>query len=345
MKKITYKRKLYLDLFSRKKLKQYATCNKRRKRRKIYQKTQKSDEKEYVWNAPNIFNIADSQKRTIFLKSLINLEKAVSHGIKRIVLDFSGLDKMYADATLLFVSELRNIIKHRSNLIFSCIPPNNNKSCQVLKQIKIFDIIKFNNNVIPVDDDVVNWRFAFGDDVDGEKYDNLISNHNGEITESLKTELYNGAVEAMTNVKNHAYIMQRKHSSLQVTNNEWWMFSQQKDGFITIVLCDLGAGIPETIKKTMPHITKILKLLNLRKDSQAIKRTIEEKVSRTQKSYRGNGLAQILKAVDNIKNSSVFIYSNHGVYIRQNNENKIINYKDSVRGTIICWKFPAIIRE
>ena len=106
---------------------------------------------------------------------------------------------MYAEGTLLFVAELRRLVRHvKGSVPLTFVQPVNNKVCQVLIQVGVFDLIGVKLDVDTVDDDVVNWRYAHGEQVLGEKYEDILQEYDGEITEALQGELYTGITEAMT---------------------------------------------------------------------------------------------------------------------------------------------------
>ena len=253
---------------------------------------------------------------------------------------------MYAEGTLLFLAELRRLIKHTKNSIeFSCVPPVNEKVSQVLQQIGVFSLIGAAEGVTPVDDDVVNWRFAHGHKVDGGRYEDILAEYDGEIAPPLQEHLFTGITEAMTNVLNHAYDLNR-NDGLKITNSrEWWMFSQAKDGQLTVAFLDLGAGIPRTLPMKRPAVWKRVLHFARRLDSRAIAYAVKDSISRTNKGHRGKGLGQIVRVVDAVPGGEVTILSNSGVLSWKNGVTRRIDYRDSILGTLILWKIPLSGKE
>lgn len=261
-------------------------------------------------------------------------------------LDFSQTEKLAADGTLLFFAELRRLIKHsKTALKISCIPPTNNKVSQVFQQIGLFSLLGAAGGATPQDADVVNWRFAHGHKVDGARYEDILANFDGDIANELQQRLFTGITEAMTNVVNHAYDMPRGDGTGIANSREWWMFSQAKDGLLTVAFLDLGAGIPRTLPENRPTVWKRFLQVGKRLDSRAIDYAVKDSISRTNESHRGKGLGQILRVVDSVKGGEMAILSNFGALTRKNRVSQRIDYRDSIQGTLIYWNIPLELEE
>lgn len=262
-------------------------------------------------------------------------------------LDFSSTEKMSAEGALLFLAELRRLLWHVKGAVeVSCILPHNNKVAQVLKQIGVLDLLGVSSKIVPVDDDVINWRAAHGRRVLGEKYDDILQHYDGDIADVLQDKLYTGITEAMTNVINHAYDLARDDGLDVNSEKEWSMFSQQMGGFLTIVFCDLGAGIPRTLPAKREGLWRKIVKLGRTGDADVIKFAVEDSVSRTRKEYRGKGLGQIVRVVSGLPRASMQIFSNRGVYgVTEGNEPQHVSYGDSILGTLIYWRIPLPVKE
>jgi hypothetical protein len=263
-------------------------------------------------------------------------------GIKKqsTCLDFTHTSKMYAEGTLVFVAELRRLIRHvEGSVEITCKLPKSNKICQVLKQVGVLDLLGVTAEIMPVDDDVVNWRCAHGEHVLGEKYEDILQQYDGEITEALQNELYTGITEAMANVMNHAYDFARK-DGLTIKNREWWMFSQQLNGHLSIVFCDLGAGIPRTLPLKHPSVWQRIARLGKTADAFTIEYAVRDSISRTGDDHRGKGLGQIVRVIENVAGGEVMVYSNRGAYLRQGVKTRLLHYSDNIMGTLIYWRIP-----
>lgn len=254
---------------------------------------------------------------------------------------------MISDGTLLFMSELRRLIKHTGGQVkFTFKAPKSGKICQVLQQIGFCDLLGVKSHVEPVDDDVVSWRYAHGSQVEGNKYEDILGEYDGEIAPALQEKLFTGITEAMTNVANHAYDLKRD-DKLDVDDNskEWWMFSQEKDGYLSVVFCDLGAGIPRTLPIKHPNLWQRIIRIGKSTDGEAIDYAVRDSKSRTHEAHRGHGLGQITRVIESIHGAEVAILSNKGTYSHVGGKKRIASYSHSILGTLICWKVPLIHKE
>lgn len=294
--------------------------------------------------APHEFNLSEPNKRAKLLKFLEKIKQA--HIQKQnIFLDFSPTERMFAAGTLLFKAELCRLARRLTcGQTYKCKLPHHEPVRQVLQQTGILPLLNHQDSVPTSLPGVVHWCSANGSKVEGAKYDLVMNHYEGTITEKLLKGFYIGLTEAMTNTVNHAYIEPR-NDTLNVKKAEegWWMFSQNKDGKLHLLICDLGIGIPRSLPKQRPGIAKRLLTLGkgVRNDYEYIKAAIEDSYSRTEQSYRGKGLGQIVRIVKDNPRSSLIIYSNKGCYSAlEGNKPEFKDYDDSIFGTIVSWSIP-----
>lgn len=295
--------------------------------------------------APYEFNLLNPRRRAALLQFLQALRENVVLRRRPVTLDFSQTSRMYSDGTLLFRAELSRILRNTGGKVtLQCVPPNNNKVAQVLKQVGVYRLLKYRSKVKPKDEDVVNWRVANGSGVEGQKYDDILGSYDGVISTVMAEGLYRGLTEAMTNCHQHAYLWERP-DGLEIKDDaakDWWMFSQEKDGTLSVVFCDLGVGIPATLPKRKPSLWEsvVAKFANP-PDGEVIREAIEFSKTRTGRPYRGKGLRQLSDSIERAAGSTLCIYSNHGCYIYKNDgTTEVKNFTDSILGTLIFWNVP-----
>jgi hypothetical protein len=250
---------------------------------------------------------------------------------------------MIADGTLLLYAELSRLrrLAHNCGVKIRCVPPRSAKVAQVLKQIGIFDLLGFGKKIEPTYADVIHWRTAKGNDVNGEKYDRILGHYEGRIADALGKRFFCGITEAMTNCNHHAYIEKRADGlDIEDEAKEWWMFSQERDGFLTVVFCDLGIGIPRSLPIKKPAIWRRVLTFQNNLDAHAIREAIGESKTRTGKHHRGKGLRQLIEVISNTPNSMVKIFSNKGCFSVTPKGETPYQYKDSILGTLIHWSVP-----
>lgn len=338
MKRISAKRKWYLDRHCR-------LSRPRGAKSTVRARPTFAERKPGVWSAPAVFGLLDGAERALLLERLTHLREMIWAG-GHVTLDFSGVEKIYSNGGLLFLAELRRVKRHTPRPVtFACIYPSNNKVSQVLEQIGVFHLIGANPGVVPKDDDVVNWRFAHGSKVEGETYEDVLADYDGEIAVELQERLYTGITEAMTNVVNHAYDLPREDGIGITQAREWWMFSQSKDQRLTVVFADLGAGIPRTLPLKRPTLWQRVLRLAKRTDSKTIAMAIQDSMSRTELEHRGKGLGQIVRAVESEPEGEMAIMSNFGAVTFRSGQQKAHDYRDSIMGTLRYWTLPLRAKE
>ena len=294
-----------------------------------------------ILKAPDIFTITAEDKRRKLLHFLGKLREAIVLHKKAVRIDFSATQKMVTDGTLLFYAELSRLKRLGVGAKIRCIPPRNNRVAQVLKQVGIFDLVGHKRKIETTLSDVVHWRSAHGHEVVGEKFDEVLGHYDGQITEALSKNLYLGFTEAMTNCHHHAYIGTRP-DGLNIAHElkEWWMFSQEKDDWLTVVFCDLGIGIPGTLPIKKPALWQRIQTFGSHLDAHAIQEAIGESRTRTGLHHRGKGLKQLVDVITQISKGEVSIFSNRGCFNLKSGSESIHQYKDNIHGTLINWRVP-----
>lgn len=95
----------------------------------------------------------------------------------------------------------------------------------------------------------------------------LIDRYEKNFTDKTGQNLYAGVIEAMTNSIHHAYESGRG-DGIEMIDKRWWMFSQKRDGKLTVVFCDLGIGISHSLKNnaknwSLEQVRRILSEIGL----------------------------------------------------------------------------------
>ena len=194
---------------------------------------------------------------------------------------------------------------------------------------------------MPIRDDVVHWQVVQGQLVDNSLCAPTIEGFQDRIDATMIDELLGGLGEAMTNAIHHAYDSIRQDGLDYNGNSDWWMFSQAKDGNLSVVFCDLGIGIPTTLPLKRPGIwQKLILRIPTPTDGDCIREAIIEGRTRTGLHGRGYGLGNIVDVVENIPNGIVNVFSNRGRYDSRKSTLYPNDYTDSILGTLISWNVP-----
>lgn len=328
----------------------------RRKRRKeLIQKRKHINSKKIVYvdnflvkniTAPKIFDIDGKKERRYIIDFLRKLRRIfIQNNVQKIIIDFSNTGSFVAGATLLFHAELSRLVEMRGDEVtVSYKPPRNDKAFEVLRQIGFYKICGKNPRKRSGQnyDDVVHWRVAKGSVVDNSLCASAIEKYEGQLAEPLINGLFRGLGEAMTNTIHHAYIDVREDGlDYSPPAKNWWMFSQARDNYLSVVFCDLGIGISRTLPLKKPNLfKKIISMQLQRKDSEYIKIAIEDRLTRTREYGRGRGLGDIVDIVAKQKAGIVKIFSNRGVFIQNETNTVTHDLKESILGTLITWRVP-----
>ncbi len=296
--------------------------------------------------APEEFSVL-STARAKLIEFISRIRSSAICGERKILIDFSRTKKFIADGTLLFYAEIDKLLDHFPTLNLRCIKPHNRKASQVLQQIGFYSRIGAAQLSHCHYADVVNWRIARGQGALGEKYDDILGNYDGQITEALSSELYTGLTEAMTNAHHHAYLFQRGDGIRTSANYKpWWMFSQERDGLLTVVFCDLGVGIPGSLPRSSDEgwakwwATMLKFGLSGRGDGYLIRGAVRHSRTRTELHHRGKGLRQIIETVSAEPSGEACIISNKGWYRISKGKDSYGDRRQSISGTIVMWQLP-----
>lgn len=295
--------------------------------------------------APVVFRLSLEKERSALLSMITEIRLCVIKN-KRVLIDFSKTKIMVADGALIFYAEILRIIDNFPNAYgrLTCTIPSENRIRETLHQIGLLKILNPRCSATSKREDVINWRAAHGRMADGESYDKILGHYEGKITGALDDGLYNGVTEAMTNSTQHAYIAPRK-DDVKIADDykSWWMFSQEKDEMLSVVFCDLGAGIPGTLPITRPKFWEGLKIMfgGTLKDSSVIVEAIKLGRTRTMKPNRGFGLPEMVDIIKGFEGSQIIIHSNYGCYINKSEKEEHHDFDSSIMGTLIFWQVPV----
>lgn len=275
-----------------------------------------------------------------FLQLIRDHYKTKRH--RTLLIDFTKTEHFISSGTLLLYAELNRLIAYSAGIVkLRCTEPANDRASQVLKQIGIYRMCSNRSTVKPSRSDVVHWQAVQGTLVDNSLCAPAIEGFQDRLSTEMIDELLGGLGEAMTNAIHHAYDGIRQDGLNYSGNTDWWMFSQEKDGRLSVVFCDLGVGIPTTLPVKRPGLWGRLVLrIPEPTDEDCIREAIVEGRTRTDLDGRGYGLGNIVDVVEHIPDGAVVVYSNGGRYDSTRSSGYPTNYRDSILGTMIYWNVP-----
>lgn len=313
--------------------------------------------------APSVIDLYRKKYRQPFLKFIAAI-KSKAKTRRTIFISFRNSEFITAPAALLLVAETDKLVKARPELIFKCsFPPvvskGKHKNIQnlvesSLKQIGFFKLINQTSQKLTNQFSVKSWSQLSGNTADGSLASSLLGSLGGSMPEKVRRRMYRGVIEAIANCVEHAYPDEDINS-----DRRWWMLVGIDENDISVVVCDLGVGIPQTLPKHSENLlAQIFNMLPIsrRDDAELIMASTYIKETRTKLSNRGKGSQDVRSIVDAFPSAHLVIRSNKGVYsiagkdsknlprdsnakyiAGTNSKERLSNYRDSIGGTIIEW--------
>ena len=164
------------------------------------------------------------------------------------------------------------------------------------------------------------------------------------MPQSIGKMVYRALIEAMANVKHHAY--DNKSLRNKKLKGRWWLGAQisHTKSIFTLTFYDAGVGIPKTLHRQYGWelIRSAISSLPgmMPDDGQMIRAAVELGRTRTGKSNRGKGLMDIHKLIEKVGAGCLIIYSRQGRYRFENGSEIVSNDKNFIEGTLIKWQLP-----
>lgn len=279
-------------------------------------------------------------------------------------LNFKETKQMHSDGTLYLLAELETLTLINPDITFRIIPSKEKIVNQVLKQTGISKLLK---QVMIFDDDefdetVKYWKYSSGHNSEIDSADSMLDDFDQILSEDTSKNIFTSLTEALTNCHHHAYEDKRFPTETK-SIKKWWLFSHEREGVLTVCVCDLGIGIPRSLVRNAPNVKEdwFVLLKNFIKknkgkynnDSTAIKAAIEIGNTRTNLPNRGKGLNQIINKINTMcgHTASIAIHSNKGSYIINRGfvtdlpltdiiNGVVVPYTESIEGTVIVWQIP-----
>lgn len=219
----------------------------------------------------------------------------------------------------------------------------------VLNRIGIYTSLGLKPREMKENPTVKCWEIIRGDLVDSENAGKLLET----VTEKMGTnfnDLYRPLVEAMSNSVEHAYRKDLYNKKIMGSQNKWWCFASIMNNYFNLIICDLGVGIPNTLKLTQTEkvLSRLIEFVGkpLELDSEHIKASLQVKRTQTDLGHRGKGGTDLQTIIEDFNNSFLRILSNKGNYKYTNRKRVkpevLWDAKNSINGTIVEWSVPLL---
>ncbi|HCR4037704.1 TPA: hypothetical protein OOF66_003998 [Morganella morganii] len=321
-------------------------------------KRKKNAHKEKII-APNIIDLYTTKyhDRTILFVSEIE-KKAREIGIstrRKVHICFRNTTTITAAAGLWLLARIESIkvmFPHVKYIVSKPLPVKVGNSHDkkpvvdsVLNRIGFYEAIGIKTRNMQEIANVKCWEVLRGEAVMSSAVGQLLES----VTDKLNIDysgLYRPLIEAMANSVEHAYRSDLYRKTKLSNTNKWWCFAALLENRLTVLICDLGVGIPNTLKKTQPSniMLRLIEYIgkNLSSDSDYIRASLQVKKTRTKLDYRGKGGTDLQSIIENVEGSRLSIMSNKGNYRFTNKDNKkkpelCWDGNQSISGTVVEW--------
>jgi hypothetical protein len=350
MKKIFQEQRLRFLRISKKRKKR----NKRSKEKKIRRNRRRSssDYREIgninykTISGPNELGCHSSDGMNCLLPWLAKLRVTTVNQDQPVFIDFSKSKKAEVVGFILMQAEIDRIKSIKGDNFIRGNSPKDPVTAQVFHQVGLSKLLGIRENIPITDKDVVYWKHTHGTKIDADKAGKLIVEiaqlHN--LDDDVIDILFTGVGEAITNSVMHAYPDDGKNTRFY-GKKKWWMFTGINENMLHVIVCDLGIGIPSSLKNKHPDLFQRFKyLFKSENHSELIEIAMEEGRSRSEQPHRGLGMVELKKFINFTHNGHLGIFSQKGVYVYQGDGKENIersrNLKDSIMGTVVAWSVP-----
>ena len=331
---------------------------KRRKKRELFFKQRRKKRQNYTPPATEVINLGpeidiyNPHNRGILARQC----EVIRRSTKPIELVFGDSQKpvetIFAAGMLLLYAEVYRKTLKMPTVGVNCDYPKVRKTEKVLQHIDFFKMLGKEERISTADiteEDIRSWRVTKGTRFDGEEVSDFLESIIG-MDERHQKNLYISVMEAIGNCAEHAYVGKLK--DIKEDEKFWVMFGRiNEDNSLTVVVGDLGAGIPvtlkhrsdfENIKEFAVGLFKITVRKFLGSDSALICAATRLGESRKWQGHRGKGLGQAVEKINQI-GGKMSIYSLRGEVLAEPGKKPIArgDLQNGVKGTIIQITVPT----
>ena len=311
------------------------------KRQKQKNKSHSYKIKTFRIVAPEEFNLNSKSDRDNLISFVKKIYLALIKPTSNVYIVLSKTRKLYPCGTLYFRAHISRFIELHPNRI-SCSYPVDDIVGQLFQHIGLLTKMGLSDRYSIQADNVKYWHSVEGTEADTRVFEELLNSYANELKKPMKTGLYDSMSEAIINCVQHAYetIPQER------MQHKWWMFAKKTDNNLTVAIYDLGIGIAESLR-IKPELIDYLKELIWRKkksDIRLLKLAVGSYKTRTQLTYRGKGLPEMLEFIKQTNVGGLMIHSNHGAYFYSADSGREIveSYSEPLIGTLVQWTLPLI---
>lgn len=314
-----------------------------------------------VLRLPSSLVAERSVTRAAINSTLRTLLDRLEHTPARVKLDFTMVTRIFPGGMLILLAHLELLTELYPGRIRAVCNPGS-MAAQLIRHFGFGTRLQVpSNGNTPRHSSVTGWRFATGKLTEGDRIQQHIADFAQQVMSDLPDGLYNVLVEAMINVRHHAY---PDHVKVPESLQRWWMFSKStpprpgEPGQLYLAFYDIGIGIQESLRRNLHAREKmregyeqVLSLLGIGtgkgQDTDLLRVAVEHTRTSTGLPFRGKGLPEMKEFASSTTGGQMTIISGHAQYsLRANSEPASVTRCDqAILGTLILWNLPLIWKE
>jgi hypothetical protein len=310
---------------------------------------------------PPIMSLSDAYDDTVACINLMRQTVLVNK--EPIALHFEKVERIDPSAALLLVAEIyrcRHLRQSARGRSVEGTYPRNSEVESQLEEMGFFKLLNVVSRDLGEQHDKrskpIFLNFITGIQVQSEaihKFVEVIEKYNIiTLNDPARRKLVGALIEAMSNANEHAY---KLPTPIQSMSNRWWLSASinPQRNEVTVILCDQGVGIPNTIdlrlfeglKLQLQSYEWFQVLYAKRSDGVVIKAATELFRTGTGQEGRGKGFRDMKAFVDRCHEGELTVLSNRGKYHYIGGTSSEVvsreSFDDSVGsigGTVIEWR-------
>lgn len=276
--------------------------------------------------------------RRVFWKFIHEIRDALHQG-SSVKLDLRPVKVLHPCGLLILLNQVRTWATTFPNRLTASYPDDEVVE-QMLQVVGILKKLGLEERQQVTREEVTRWYYFHGEDVDASRmtpFMDAVSDMLGEVEQSM---LYDCVVEAITNVRHHAYEGDAR--------TRWWMFASIIESHLTVAIHDGGRSIPVTLMEK-PGVRQQVKqwIWGRKKVDVMLLKAAMGGLSRTKLAYRGKGLPEMLESTRKMPGSSLSIYSRKGVFATflDSVPDACELLSHTVEGTLVLWSLKIPDRQ
>lgn len=250
-----------------------------------------------------------------------------------VLIDLESVKTLYPCGLLLLMGQVRSWIERFPSRLTANYPTDTVVE-QMLQSVGVLQSLGLQARIDLISHtEVTQWRYFTGTQADAQEMAPFMQEVRELIGADEQSLLYDSVVEAITNVRQHAYE--------EGASTPWWMFATISQRRIVVAIYDRGASIPGTLLEKPGVREQMEKWVAGRKklDAWLIQAAVKGRSS-TKLSYRGKGLPEMLESTKLVSGSALGIFSREGVFSYERTPDKTTCQRLDVPivGTLVLWQ-------